>query len=349
MDNQLKNPNNQKNLILSFILVSVVIVAGYFVLNKNNGANILALNNEAMVARNDMDNSSNHNLPNPLYLKEGFTDSSNLSLNENLNNENSLQNSKLKNENSPGAFAPGDPLVRGGFKVLGGGGNYPTATVTKIADGESNFASNLILTTTGTANIGDSIIVFLFSNKNCTSASNGISSVVDSAGNSYTRDVTVFDAAGTGACVYSASVSNQLISGSSITITYTGSSGWHSLIYKLSSILPSGRLDVIGTSDTGVNTTTPSVSTDFSTTAPDVVFAGFVTSNVFSSYGAGYTGLDNNVQTVGSPNYGNTEWVQTNASAVSTASINTSSSITYIAVIVAYKITPSGLANVKFR
>ena len=118
--------NTNKNLILSLFLVGVVIVAGYFVFHNTSITSNLALVN------NSPDPSSN-NPPNPLparnavqaggYPKEGFSDAPNNSFLENLT---SLVPRPVQHSSSDvGSLSEaksevgGDPLISGGFKILG--------------------------------------------------------------------------------------------------------------------------------------------------------------------------------------------------------------------------------------
>jgi membrane-bound inhibitor of C-type lysozyme len=187
-------------------------------------------------------------------------------------------------------------------------------TVTKVGQGSSDFVTTLVLTTTAGVSTGHGIVIVLWSNKDCTSGTNGISSVTDNAStpNTYARAITNWSTdISTGSCMYYAPVTSAVASGGTITITYAGSSGWNAIAYDVSSMATSSIVTSSGglfqNFGAGSDPTTVTASGAISTES--VVIASFagLNANTFNAYDGNYTGLDNGVNGSGG-RYLNTEY-----------------------------------------
>lgn len=200
----------------------------------------------------------------------------------------------------------------------------------------SNFASNFVGTVGGGVSAGYRIVVALHSNKDCTSATNGISSVTDSASDTFTRDVTIYDSGeGMGNCIYSTHTAG-ISAGGSITVTYAGSSGWEGTAYSVSLDVSSGQPDCTGTSDG--NTSTPGASCSGAVTQTDTVFSVVAWANTatFSSYTSGWTGMTNAVNQINTSYDYADEWKQV-SSGTPNGAITVSATTNSVGVIAGYK------------
>lgn len=159
-------------------------------------------------------------------------------------------------------------------------------TPTSIGSATDTGTATLQLTTTGTAVVGDTILIF------AGSRGNQVSSVADSAGNTYAIDVQAVNGIAT-AAVIRARVTSQLTAGGTITITYDTSA----LYYMMGAVVVSG-LDATPldqTQNTGAfgATSWTSGSTATTTVADELIFgggaAGFVATT--STPGASQTEL----------------------------------------------------------
>ncbi len=119
----------------------------------------------------------------------------------------------------------------------------------------------------------------------------GWASCTDSAGNSYSRDASVYSAAG--AIICSAYVSNAIPNNGTITISFSSNAGLSGAAYDLTPTTSAGRINVFGTATNGYGGSM-SVSASGAVSASSIVIGIFATGASSSSFN-NCTGLDTNV------------------------------------------------------
>lgn len=234
MPNENENKRTGKrNVILSFILVGVIIFAGYFVLNKNKSSTNLALSGESAVERNDMQNNNSQTLS---YNKRESVDSLDLSLNGNLSGlapRNSTEPDEEvglvpRSSSEEKSEVGGDPLVRGGLKISGGSsgsvGESPAfvqnkgssvvigccGSLTASATFDSNTTSGNLIIATAAATFNDSY---------------STASIADTANNNWTLATTTQLDVGEFPVIYIWYAKNILGGADTISVTWTSEGG----------------------------------------------------------------------------------------------------------------------------
>jgi len=143
----------------------------------------------------------------------------------------------------------------------------------------------LAITTTSTVNVGSTIFLALSQQ-----VANSITSVIDSAGNTYVQDVTI----GTNhkAYIYRANVSIQLPSGGTITVAKTAATGLGMAAISVTG-LDTSPLDASGT---GSNASSTNISATVVATASNMLILGIAGYEVFNltQPGGAWTNLTGN-------------------------------------------------------
>lgn len=199
--------------------------------------------------------------------------------------------------------------------VAGAPAGVTVTIITAAQDAATSSAMNA--NTTETAPVGSLVVVVL-------SASTGnTKTVTDSAGNTYTLNQSVTNAAGKTLLIYSTPVSNELASGGTVTVTPTGFTGLHWRAYKISSgESGGGHMDVTARSVNGFGTSHPTGTTGAVAEANEIAISAWAaatgttyalatstnlvseaSANVASQYVVGYfpinTGTASDVLTTG--------------------------------------------------
>ena len=145
--------------------------------------------------------------------------------------------------------------------------------------------TTLILTTTGTVSVGNTIIV-AFAELHTT----GTVSAVDSAGNTYHNDVDVNNTSGSRTVILSAPVTAQLSSGGTITVTFpTATSRVMSVFYVSGLVQSASALDRTH-SGTGNNASPSSGATTTTSQASEILIGAISwNSNGTMTVGSGFT------------------------------------------------------------
>lgn len=154
-------------------------------------------------------------------------------------------------------------------------------TPVEIGNNTGNV-SPTVITTTATASVGSRIVVVIAQQSSLT-----ITSVTDSAGNTYAQDNTGSQGS-EGGRIYSAPVTTQLSSSGTISVAFTGGNAVSASAFTCTGV---GVLDAAGTAATG-NSGTPSASV--TTVDATTLVVGFVANNsggATTQPGAPWTGL----------------------------------------------------------
>ncbi len=165
------------------------------------------------------------------------------------------------------------------------------STPVKIGSTQSSsYGKTLTFTAASGVAVGHTIVVTAVTT-GVDPTGSGWTSCTDSAGNSYTRDASVFSAVG--AVICSAYVSNAVPNNGTITITFSSNAGLSGAAYDLTPTTATGRINVSGTATNGYGSTmTVSASGAVSTTS---ILIGAFATGVSSSSFTNCTGLDTNV------------------------------------------------------
>lgn len=211
-------------------------------------------------------------------------------------------------------------------------------TLTKIAAGSASFSATFSITVpAGGVAFGHGVLMFIWGfGAAVTSAT-----ASDSRGNTYQQDATINNAQGL-ILVLSGYVGIALQSGDSVSVTLNDSTVIIGAIaYDLSTLAASSWKDQSASQLNGFGTTQSTGTTGVTTQAEEAIFALFQGNTGLSSYGSGFTGLDDAL-TPSAGIHGISEWKGVSSMGTQSGSITLSGNDTANGLIVTYKAGTSG-------